>query len=181
MGPACCNGLMWLNPYGRDAVKMMADLANTPPTSAHELRSRCRAAGVAIDMPVEERDLEATLALIERWCAIVDTPDEHDRAALVNRLLADTTAYPRMTDHDGVWHLHYRPDNMPLGKVLGALASVGTALHLSGRGMHRLARCALDECSAIYVDTSRTGRQRYCSTRCANRDAVRRHRARRAS
>ncbi|MFD0851655.1 CGNR zinc finger domain-containing protein, partial [Actinomadura adrarensis] len=30
-------------------------------------------------------------------------------------------------------------------------------------------------------DTSRTGRQRYCSQRCANRDAVRRHRARTAA
>jgi len=62
--------------------------------------------------------------------------------------------------------------------VLEALFSVGTALHLVGRGMHRLGRCALDECTAIYADTSRNGRQRYCSPKCANRDAVRRHRAR---
>ncbi|RAG62710.1 CGNR zinc finger domain-containing protein, partial [Burkholderia multivorans] len=27
------------------------------------------------------------------------------------------------------------------------------------------------------VDVTRGGRQRYCSVRCANRDAVRRHRA----
>jgi predicted RNA-binding Zn ribbon-like protein len=30
----------------------------------------------------------------------------------------------------------------------------------------------------VYADLSRTGRQRYCSPTCANRDAVRRHRAR---
>nr|BFE82193.1 hypothetical protein GCM10020093_047940 [Planobispora longispora] len=64
--------------------------------------------------------------------------------------------------------------------MLSALISVGTALHLVGRGMHRLRRCAAGECATIFADTSRTGRQRYCSQRCANRDAVRRHRAGRA-
>ncbi|GIH23509.1 hypothetical protein Aph01nite_18190 [Acrocarpospora phusangensis] len=67
----------------------------------------------------------------------------------------------------------------PLGAVLFALISVSTALHLLGRGMHRLGRCAVPECTVIFADTSRTGRQRYCSQPCANRDAVRRHRANR--
>ncbi|MEV6212989.1 CGNR zinc finger domain-containing protein [Kitasatospora sp. NPDC051914] len=58
--------------------------------------------------------------------------------------------------------------------------AVGTAQHLVGRGMHRPRRCAVAECTTIFADTSRTGRQRYCSQRCANRDAVRRHRARMA-
>ncbi len=44
--------------------------------------------------------------------------------------------------------------------------------------MHRLPRCETTECGTAFADTSRTGRQRYCSLRCANRDAVRRHRAR---
>ncbi|UYM06822.1 CGNR zinc finger domain-containing protein [Solicola gregarius] len=172
---------MWLNPYGQDAVELMADFANARPRSVGDLVGRCRTAGVAVDMPIDEADLATTLELIDRWCEIVDTADEQERATLVNRLLAETTAHPRMSDHDGVWHMHYRPDDIPLGAVLCALASVGTALHLSGRGMHRLDRCALSECDNVYVDTSRTGRQRYCSTRCSNRDAVRRHRARKAS
>jgi predicted RNA-binding Zn ribbon-like protein len=49
--------------------------------------------------------------------------------------------------------------------------------------MHRLRRCAAgqdagDPCSAVVVDVTRNGRQRYCSVRCANRAAVRRHRLR---
>jgi len=44
--------------------------------------------------------------------------------------------------------------------------------------MDRLGRCAREGCEMIYVDVSRGGRQRYCSPRCANRDAVRRHRVR---
>ncbi|WP_346107966.1 CGNR zinc finger domain-containing protein [Nonomuraea maheshkhaliensis] len=47
--------------------------------------------------------------------------------------------------------------------------------------MDRLGRCAADGCTAIFADTSRTARQRYRSHPCANRDAVRRHRARRSA
>ncbi|MCM6774746.1 CGNR zinc finger domain-containing protein [Nocardia sp. CDC159] len=45
--------------------------------------------------------------------------------------------------------------------------------------MHRLGRRALTDCGRASIDTTRGGRQRYCTRACANRDAVRRHRARR--
>ncbi len=54
------------------------------------------------------------------------------------------------------------------------------SLHLTERGMHRLARCAAEPCRSVFADVTRNGRQRYCSVRCANRDAVRRYRARTA-
>lgn len=91
-------------------------------------------------------------------------------------------APPHGADHpvglsgDG-WHLHYRDDAQPIGALLAALIAVGTALHLVGRGMHRLGRCAVAERATVFADPTRTGRRRYCSQRCANRDAVRRHRA----
>lgn len=181
MGPACCNGIVHLNPYGADAVLLMADLTNFPPASLDDLVKRCADAGLAIDRPPEEADLAAALDLAEQWCEIVDTRDERARVALLNDLLATSAAYPRVTDHAGTgWHLHYRDAGMSLGGVLRALVAVGTALHLTGRGMSRLARCARDGCGLVYADVSRSGRQRYCSPRCANRDAVRRHRARHA-
>ncbi|WP_436762420.1 CGNR zinc finger domain-containing protein [Streptosporangium sp. V21-05] len=169
---------MHLNPYGEDAVNLAADLANRRPATAGELADRCRAAGLVLERPVTSRDLDRTHAVLDAWEKVVDAADERERAELVNRMLAESAAYPRLTDHaGGGWHLHYRDDRKPLGSVLFALFSVGTALHLAGRGMHRLRRCAVTECVTIFADTSRTGRQRYCSQRCANRDAVRRHRA----
>lgn len=172
---------MHLNPYGQDAVCLAAELANDRPTSVADLVARCSSAGLVIDMPVDDRDLATASQLVEQWCAIVDTADEANRAELVNRLLAEASAYPRLSDHAGTgWHLHYRDDRVSLGTVLRAVVAVGTALHLAGRGMSRLGRCALPECARIYADVSRGGRQRYCSPRCANRDAVRRHRARSA-
>ncbi|WP_068924614.1 CGNR zinc finger domain-containing protein [Planobispora rosea] len=172
---------MHLNPYGEDAVNLAADLVNRWPGSAGELADRCRAAGLVLERPVTQQDLDRAHAVLDAWEEVVDAPDDHRRAELVNRMLAQSAAHPRLTDHAGSgWHLHYRDDRQPLGAVLSSLISVGTALHLAGRGMHRLRRCAVTECTTIFADTSRTGRQRYCSQRCANRDAVRRHRAGRA-
>lgn len=170
---------MQLNPYGRDAVHLAVDLANDPPGALPDLVQRCRDHGLVIDMQVDDSDLAATLSLIDRWRHLVGTGNDHERAKVLNRLLAEGATHPRLTSHSGQgWHLHYRDENVPLAQVLHALISVGTALHLAGRGMDRIGRCDLRECTNVYADTSRTGRQRYCSTRCANRDAVRRHRAR---
>lgn len=168
---------MHLNPYGKDAVELAAELANRRPVSAEELAERCRAAGLVVEGPVAPEDLERAHTTLDAWEKVVDAADERERAELLNRMLASAAAYPRLTDHAGGWHLHYREDRQPLGAVLFSLFAVGTALHLAGRGMHRLGRCAVAECTMIFADTTRTGRQRYCSQRCANRDAVRRHRA----
>jgi predicted RNA-binding Zn ribbon-like protein len=84
-----------------------------------------------------------------------------------------------MVDHDGEgWHLHYRDDGQSLPQVLRSVIAVGTALHLTTRGMQRLRRCEAEPCTQVVVDVTRNGRQRYCSVRCANRAAVRRHRNR---
>ncbi|WP_433328293.1 CGNR zinc finger domain-containing protein [Spirillospora sp. CA-294931] len=169
---------MHLNPYGADVVNLAADLANRRPGTAGELAERCRSAGLELELPVRPDDLDRALATLDAWEKVVDATGEGERAGLLNRMLAETAAHPRLTDHGGGWHLHYRDDARPLGALLATLISVGTALHLVGRGMHRLRRCAVAECTMIFADTSRTGRQRYCSQRCGTRDAVRRHRAR---
>jgi predicted RNA-binding Zn ribbon-like protein len=170
---------MHLNPYGEDAVKLAADLANRRPADAEELADRCRAAGLVLERPVTPHDLARAEEALDAWEKVVDAEDEGERAELLNAMLATAAAYPRLTNHAGSgWHVHYRDRELPLGSLLLSLISVGTALHLAGRGMHRLRRCAVTECATVFADTSRTGRQRYCCQRCANRDAVRRHRAR---
>ncbi|WP_032397925.1 MULTISPECIES: CGNR zinc finger domain-containing protein [Nocardiaceae] len=173
---------MHINPYGEYAVKLGIDLLNSPPTSATELGERCVDAGLVPDWIATDADLVDTLQFLRDWARVVDASTETDRADELNALLAQASAYPRLTNHaDDGWHMHYRDPNIELGGVIRALVSVGTALHLTGRGMSRLARCAAADCTLAFADTSRTGRQRYCGTVCSNRDAVRRHRARAAS
>lgn len=170
---------MNLNPYSGHGISVAVDLVNERPTTIDELVQRCTAAGIHTDYHRAPNDLADTNALLDSWEQVVDAPDADDRARLLNTMLAAASAYPRLTNHVGDrWHLHYRDPTQSLSQVLAALIAVRTALHLTERGMDRLGRCALADCWRIYADNSRTGRQRYCSPSCANRDAVRRHRAR---
>lgn len=175
---------MHLNPYGEYAVLLAASLANDWPADRAEIVARARVAGMTMDFtPASATDHAATRLVVDDWLAIVDAGTDAERAALLNAQMAEVAAYPRLTDHDGEgWHLHYRDDGQSLAHVLRAVFCVGTALHLTTRGMHRLRRCEAgqapgDPCTNVVVDVTRNGTQRYCSVRCANRAAVRRHRA----
>lgn len=175
---------MHLNPYGEYAVLLAASLANDWPPDRDGIVSRTRDFGMTMQFARSRDDHSRSRRVIDEWLAIIDTEVARERATLINAHMAAVAAYPRLTDHDGEgWHLHYRDDDDTLARVLHAVISVGTALHLTTRGMHRLSRCAAgqapgDHCRNVVVDVTRNGRQRYCSVRCANRDAVRRHRAR---
>ncbi len=176
---------MHLNPYGEYAVLLAASLANDWPSDRGGIVARTRDFGMTAEFPEDAGDHRRLRHVIDGWLTVVDEPDPHQRARIVNDQMATASAYPRLTDHhDEGWHLHYRSDDArSLPHVLSAVISVGTALHLSTRGMHRLRRCAAgetpgDPCTAVVVDVTRNGRQRYCSVRCANRAAVRRHRTR---
>jgi predicted RNA-binding Zn ribbon-like protein len=169
---------MHLNPYGEDPVRLATELTTDPPRTPGELTRRCVDAGLSVEHPGTAADLAEVEVFLARWLAVVDAETPERRASLLNDLLAEASAYPRLTDHaNSGWHLHYRAPELDLAGVIRALITVGTALHLTGRGMHRLGRCALAECGTAFGDFSRGGKQRYCSPNCANRDAVRRHRA----
>jgi predicted RNA-binding Zn ribbon-like protein len=168
-----------LNPYGADAVLLAAELHRSPPETPTELETTCRQFDVVIDRQATKADVHLVRAVVDRWITVVDADSDQERADRLNALLSEYAAHPRLTDHAGTgWHVHYRDLDLRLGRVVAALVSVGTALHLAGRGMHRLGRCAAAGCDGVIVDMSRNGRQRYCSPACGNRDAVRRHRAR---
>ncbi|MEP6562635.1 MAG: CGNR zinc finger domain-containing protein [Nakamurella sp.] len=169
---------MHLNPYGEYAVLLAINLCRDRPTSGAELQIRCEQAGLTVDRAGTENDVRNIAEFLDRWLKVVDAQTDQARADALNILLDATSAHPRLTDHAGDgWHLHYRRMGLTVSEQASALISVGTALHLVGRGMHRLGRCALPECRRPFADVTRNGRQRYCSHPCANRDAVRRHRA----
>lgn len=106
-------------------MTLAADLANRNPETLAELVERCVDAGIILDFPIAEKDLDETLDLLIEWSKIVDVAEEAARAELVNVMLEQASAYPRMTNHanDG-WHLHYRDPQQSLAEVLKALFSV---------------------------------------------------------
>lgn len=178
---------MHLNPYGTYAVELAASLANDWPVHRTGIVERTREHGMTMMFPEAPDDHAGIRTVIDEWLRIVDAASPEARAGFLNRNMAEAAAYPQLVNHDSEgWHLHYRDDHRSMPEVLKSVFSVGTALHLTTRGMHRLGRCAAgetpgDPCTNVVVDVTRNGRQRYCSVRCANRAAVRRHRARAGS
>ncbi|HCS62374.1 MAG TPA: hypothetical protein DIW46_13435 [Microbacterium sp.] len=169
---------MHLNPYGEYAVLLAGSLANDWPEDRAAIEERTLDLGMTMTFPPAPGDHLAVRGVIDEWLEIVDETDPDRRAELLNARLAAAAAYPRLTNHDGEgWHLHYRDDVQSMPFVLRAIINLGTALHLVTRGMNRLGRCAAAPCTNVVVDVTRNGRQRFCSVRCANRAAVRRHRA----
>lgn len=65
----------------------------------------------------------------------------------------------------------------PAAERLSAWAALGYFALLHG-ARDRLRTCASDPCEEIFRDDTKSGRQRFCSKRCANRFNVARHRAR---
>lgn len=171
---------MHLNPYGEYAVLLAQSLADAWPEDRTGVVARMRLFGMTRPFPEAPGDHSGCRAVLDGWLAVVDETDPGRRAALLNAEMEAASASPRLTDHDGEgWHLHYRDGDGSLPRVLQGVLAVGTALHLTTRGMDRLARCAADPCTAVVVDLTRQGTRRYCSPRCGSRDAVRRHRERR--
>lgn len=176
---------MHLNPYGEYAVLLAGSLADDWPDDRGGIIERTREFGMTAAFTRPRRsDHGETRQVIDAWLTVVDESDPRRRAHLLNAHMVEAAAFPRLSDHDDEgWHLHYRDHRAALPQVLKAVISVGTALHLTTRGIHRLARCAARTalgaaCENVVVDVTRNGRQAYCSVQCANRSAVRRHRAR---
>ena len=60
-----------------------------------------------------------------------------------------------------------RRRSLPNGWAAGC--ATGLAVVLGGDLYDRLGVCTAPRCDRVYVDTSRNGTRRYCSTSCQNR------------
>jgi predicted RNA-binding Zn ribbon-like protein len=131
-----------------------------------------------------DRDADelASLRLLRpRLRAMLLSPRD-EMAAHVNDALAESRLTPALRRHDGLdWHLHAVADEHPLAErilIETAMAVIDVVRADEGS---RLTVCADDTCQAIALDLSRNRSKRYCSTTCANRNAVAAYRARRAA
>ena len=98
---------------------------------------------------------------------------------LLNDLLAESSALPQLTDHDGVWHFHFTPPESSLFSHMAAEAAMGLASVIRDHGLERLRVCAAAGCQRVFVDTSRNRSRRYCNPDiCGNRTNVAAFRAR---
>jgi predicted RNA-binding Zn ribbon-like protein len=88
----------------------------------------------------------------------------------VNDILSVTGAIPVLSRHDGeAWHLHFHaPDANWAVRWAGSM-STALAIVLGSPAHDRLGVCSAPVCDRVYVDVSRNGARRFCSTACQNR------------
>jgi len=105
---------------------------------------------------------------------------ERDRAVeLVNAMLAEADARPRLVRHDGLdWHIHAVPSDAPLDRRVVVESAMAMVDVVRGDELSRLSVCADDRCRGLVLDLSRNRSRRFCTTTCANRNAVAAYRAR---
>jgi predicted RNA-binding Zn ribbon-like protein len=181
--------------YSDAGVLVAADLVNSlTPGHRHGRRfvpsddplAAIRRA-VAIDPPsvaaLSPRDVPGFTALAERLRTVfthLDRDDVAPAAATLNDLLAAHPASPHLALEDGRWRLHHHPVGVPVLAMWTSITAEAVA-RLVGTGEHRRLRlCTAEACDRVFVDASRNGSRRFCSTTCQNRVKTAAFRRRRA-
>jgi predicted RNA-binding Zn ribbon-like protein len=108
------------------------------------------------------------------------TAGRDEAAAMVNRMLAEGRAVPQLVRHDDIdWHVHAVAADEPLVRRVIVETAMAVADLIRGDEMSRLSICADENCAGIVLDLTRNRSRRFCSTTCANRNAVAAYRSRR--
>ena len=167
------------------------DLVNTAPevvTSTGEalpdpaaLRRFLSERGLPAADPTAE-DVRAVHELRRTLRELLEEPDAAVAVARAGALTAATGTGPVLErDDGGNWHWAVRPRPSAGPADLLALVTataLQSVIHTLGPGRFR--QCASPTCAGLFVDTSRSGKRRYCVPEvCGNRVNVATYRARR--
>ncbi len=126
-------------------------------------------------------ELEAVRALRPLLLEVF-TSDLERTVGLVNTMLVDAHAVPQLLRHDQFdWHVHATPADADLITRIKAETGMAMIDVIRAGELSRLGVCADDECQGVVADLSRNRSRRFCSTLCANRNAVAAYRARQAA
>lgn len=129
----------------------------------------------------EAAELTGIAARLRVVFEAVSAEDVDSAADQVNRLLDETHARPRLSRHDGEpWHLHFHGPGGTMAGDWAASCATALAIVLGSEFQDRLGVCTAPHCDRVYVDVSRNGTRRFCSTACQNRVKTAAFRARRA-
>ncbi|MVU82788.1 CGNR zinc finger domain-containing protein [Nocardia sp. ET3-3] len=163
---------MHFNPYGGMAAEIAARLVNAAPEQ--DLEQLLVEAGYR---PVGSIDARQD-AELRRWTRELDVAFSNTTVEVLNALLAETANRPYISTHDGrAPHLHYSQETAPIDERVKAYTAFGLAT-LFCEDPGRIGRCDREGCEIVFIDTSRNGKRRFCSTRCSTRVHVAQHRSR---
>lgn len=119
-------------------------------------------------------------ARLRKVFVAVEDGDIDTACELVNALLTETGAAPVLARHDDEpWHLHFHAIDTGWAQNWAASMATSLAVVLGNPVYDRLGVCGAPSCDRVFVDTSRNGTKRFCSTACQNRVKAAAFRARR--
>lgn len=144
-----------------------------------DLRRIVVAHGYVKSRPITDGVIEEVRPLRDRLRAVFAMAED-EAVAVLDDLVAQAGALPRLVRHDGSgWHFHYTDADTDWAATLAADLAMGLLVVIRDWGHARLGVCAGDTCDDVFVDLSRNASKRYCDPRtCGNRAAVRAYRAR---
>ena len=133
------------------------------------------------DVRIDRGELDDLVDVSTRLREVLVCTDRDEAATLLNELLAEYAARPRLVRHEGWdWHLHVdSADDAPWAEWLASSAALALANVLVAADGVPWGECAADGCERVYVHDGRGGDRRYCSTTCSTRERVRELRRRR--
>jgi predicted RNA-binding Zn ribbon-like protein len=108
------------------------------------------------------------------------TAPRDEAVAMINEMLSCANAVPQLVRHDRYdWHIHAVPQDAPLATRIQVETAMAMIDVIRENETSRLGVCSDTTCEALVLDLSRNRRKRFCSTTCANRNAVAAYRSRR--
>ena len=162
------------------AALVNSALAPDTMTSLEELDAFYVEHGYSGSRTRDQKELAAVRSLRAPLRSLL-TAERDEAVEIVNRMLAEHQAVPRLVRHDQQdWHLHATGDNAPYATRIAVETALAMVDVIRADEQSRLGICADDDCEGLVLDLSRNRSRRFCSTTCGNRNAVAAYRARRA-
>ncbi len=163
---------------GPDAGDGLASLA-----AVEEFARRHRVENLGAARPQDVPRLGALRARLDEAATACERGNDAAAITLLNDLLAETGAVPRIVSHDGrPPHIHVTRASAPLADRIAAHCAMGLAELVVAGASRRVRSCAAPRCDAVFIDLTRNQSRRYCDSRtCGNRAHVAAYRSRRSA
>ncbi|MFD2415246.1 CGNR zinc finger domain-containing protein [Amycolatopsis pigmentata] len=141
----------------------------SPGELALALRSQ-RTQRVADVSRTDVEELREYAVRLRKVFAAVEDAHVDEACERLNAILRETHAAPVLSRHDNEpWHLHFHAPEAGWARSWAASMATALAVVLGSPVHDRLGICTALACDRVYVDTSRNGTRRFCSTSCQNR------------
>jgi hypothetical protein len=143
-----------------------------PPTEPFSAIGRALAIDPASAAQLRDRDVPGFIELATQLHDVFRDLHHHHVDAAANRLnelLAEHPAHPHLAKDDGRWRVHHHPVDAGLVPMATAVSAEALARMIGAGEGSRLGTCDSDDCDRVFLDASKNGSRRFCSTTCQNR------------